>query len=80
MKSASNDTDRLKLRSRVTDCFFVYGESLSEEFVGDFLEASLIGYLTTGDKKPKAKIRSSIDPSIKCGYGAVHELEQSGGL
>ena len=65
VKSASDNTDRLELRSRVTDGFFVYCESLGEELVGHFLEASLISDLTTCDEQAQAKVRGPVDPGVQ---------------
>jgi hypothetical protein len=71
----------LELRSAVTNAIFVNGEGLDEEFISNFLEATLVCNLPAGDEQPKAELRRRwIDSGIELNECFVEETVEDGGL
>ena len=79
MQRASDDADGLELGAGVGNGFFVDGEGLGEEFVGDFFEGGLVGDLAAGDEEAEAEVGGAI-AGVEGRDGGVHEFVEGRGL
>ena len=71
----------LELSARVTDAVFVDGECLSEELVGEFLEAALVGYLSARHEESKTELCCGRgDAGVELRQRLMHEPVQGRGL
>ncbi len=79
VQSAGDDTYGLELGAGVRDGFFVDGEGLGEELVGDFFESSLVSDLPAGDEEAEAEVGGAV-AGVESGDRGVHEFVEGGGL